>query len=524
MERLKLTTASTALTLFFLTVATRIPFTSKFLYHMDSVHFALALERYDVTVHQPHPPGYFLYVMLGRLVHLFIEDANRVFLLMSIVFSGLAVAALFLLALEMYDRGTALIASFLAISSPNLWFHGEIALSYAAEAFLSTLVGLFCWKVYTGKQGALWLAVVLLGIAGGVRQNSVVFLLPLLLVAARKMPLWKVAAALLLLGAVCCAWFFPMLYLTGGFAAYTGAFSELWEFSTGHHSVFERGWEAFSFFARTLYDFTAYSAGASLLVLGLAAYAHLRHGSPLPIGSARFIFLAAWCLPAVIFHLLIFIHPSNPGYALIFTPPLLILGARATVQMGKELLKLTGKERTVLLTALLLSVNTGIFLFSPFPVSWRTIVQRDASLAAMVAELRCFDPAITAFFVTPDVFLGFRQVMYYLPHYRVYQVDLAGGPYGGKRNIFWGMGRTTYVSKVLDLPPGIRTFAAVLPTEQSDLVGRKGVVIGSTFAQVMLASGPIELLPNGILSRTARRMPVNTAATGPGADFALSNP
>jgi hypothetical protein len=56
-EHLKSKNASIPLVLCLITVATRIPFSSKPLYHMDSVHFALALERYDLTVHQPHPPG-----------------------------------------------------------------------------------------------------------------------------------------------------------------------------------------------------------------------------------------------------------------------------------------------------------------------------------------------------------------------------------------------------------------------------------------------------------------------------------
>ncbi len=94
--------------LFLLTVISRIPFTSKFLYHMDSVQFALALDQYDVTIHQPHPPGYFLYVMLGRLLRLFIHDANTVFVVISIFFSGLTVVAVYFLGKEMFDRKTAM--------------------------------------------------------------------------------------------------------------------------------------------------------------------------------------------------------------------------------------------------------------------------------------------------------------------------------------------------------------------------------------------------------------------------------
>ncbi len=49
-----------ALLFSFLALLLRIPFMSRFLYHWDSVNYALSLERYDVRLHQPHPPGYFL--------------------------------------------------------------------------------------------------------------------------------------------------------------------------------------------------------------------------------------------------------------------------------------------------------------------------------------------------------------------------------------------------------------------------------------------------------------------------------
>src|SRR3972149_11100567 len=100
--------------LFFITVFTRVPFGSRLLYHWDSIQFALALKKYDITLHQPHPPGYFLYVMLGRLFNLFINDANTVFVSMSIIFSGLTIVAIYYLGKEMYDKKIAILAALIA--------------------------------------------------------------------------------------------------------------------------------------------------------------------------------------------------------------------------------------------------------------------------------------------------------------------------------------------------------------------------------------------------------------------------
>ena len=66
---------------------TRFLFRSHYLYDIDSVNFALALKRFDTTVHQPHPPGYFLYICLGRLASLIFHDANSALVAISILFS-----------------------------------------------------------------------------------------------------------------------------------------------------------------------------------------------------------------------------------------------------------------------------------------------------------------------------------------------------------------------------------------------------------------------------------------------------
>ena len=62
----------------------RILFRSRLLYDIDSVNFALGIFRFDPAAHQPHPPGYFLYVCLARLVNLFLTDPNTALVAISI--------------------------------------------------------------------------------------------------------------------------------------------------------------------------------------------------------------------------------------------------------------------------------------------------------------------------------------------------------------------------------------------------------------------------------------------------------
>src|SRR5216684_2738586 len=89
-------------------VLTRILFRSHYLYDIDSVNFALALDHFDPTVYQPHPPGYFLYVMLGRLVNGIFNDANAALVAVSIAASAAAVILIYGLTESWFGRRAAL--------------------------------------------------------------------------------------------------------------------------------------------------------------------------------------------------------------------------------------------------------------------------------------------------------------------------------------------------------------------------------------------------------------------------------
>src|SRR5579859_3537961 len=75
------------------TVASRLPFMTQTLYAFDSANYALAVrDFYSVAFHQPHPPGYPLYVFFARGIDLLVHDANRSLILEGIGWSALAVA------------------------------------------------------------------------------------------------------------------------------------------------------------------------------------------------------------------------------------------------------------------------------------------------------------------------------------------------------------------------------------------------------------------------------------------------
>lgn len=60
LTELQKTTLRDQLLLMAVILATRWCFRSNYLFHMDSINFALGMQHFDPSLHQPHPPGYYL--------------------------------------------------------------------------------------------------------------------------------------------------------------------------------------------------------------------------------------------------------------------------------------------------------------------------------------------------------------------------------------------------------------------------------------------------------------------------------
>jgi hypothetical protein len=97
-------------------------FRSHYLYDIDSVNFALAMRRFDPHVHQPHPPGYFLYVCLGWLLNTVFHDANLALVVLSILASCGAAILIYEIALEWFGPVAARFSGALFLLSPLAWF------------------------------------------------------------------------------------------------------------------------------------------------------------------------------------------------------------------------------------------------------------------------------------------------------------------------------------------------------------------------------------------------------------------
>ncbi len=448
----------TPLFLFLAAALTRLPFTSKLLYNMDSVQFALGADHFDVALHQPQPPGYFLYVLMGRAMNAAVGDINAAFILVGIIFSGLTAVVLYYLAYEAFDRETGVAAAVLGITSPLIWFHGEVALSYMPEAFMSALFAYLCFRVLKGDTHLYWLAAVILGVAGGIRQNTMVFLIPLWLYSMKGIGIKRAVASGLIFTAAVLAWFVPMLEATGGLERYRAALSAHWLDSNwrGIHLH----WIAFNAKFMVYFILSGMLLAAAPPLVNL--YSVLR-GKMSPPDKGTVIFFSVWLLPAFLFHLIIFTHPAVPGHSLIYVVGLLVIAARTLTEVP-------ARRAHIAILALVASVNTFFFIFAPYPLSAKGIREHDQALAGYIKAVSDnFSPSDTEIIATDRFLFSYRHAMYYLPEFRVYDSVLLSTPDGPR--LFWGQDRKTYRARFISPLPTTRNFIDFLNYDSRDKAG-----------------------------------------------------
>lgn len=315
------------------TLLTRAPLVTRHLWDHDSVQLALAVERFDLAAHQPHPPGYPLYVALLKVLDLLGVEPLGGMLTLSVLAAMGGAAAMATLAHRLAGGGelgerTALVASALYVFNPLLWFYGELPLVYAVEGGLTVAVA---WAVagMSDSRSRFLLACILLAVAGGLRPSTLVLLSPLLLWGVvtswrrRRLTPGLLAAGAASGAAVVLAWLVPLAVVAGGLAAYrriSGAhFGALLPQTSVLHGA---GLDAVghNVFVVVKWALQGLVPGVlALLVLWMLAPGAVLPG--LRRLASRAGFLIAWALPPMAFFALF--HITKAGYTLVHLPALL---------------------------------------------------------------------------------------------------------------------------------------------------------------------------------------------------------
>lgn len=474
-------------------VVLHLPFRSRFLVNWDAVNFALGIETFNLSHHQPHPPGYVGYVGLGRLLSWFTGDANEALTLLSVGAGGVLVAVSYLLGRRILSERFALVGALLVGTSPLVWYYSSVALTYVVGAAVAVGVAWAAHAAHTQtSRPHLYAAAGLLALLGALRQTDMALLLPVVVVAARPHP-WSVRLrAAGLLGGLSAVWLVPLVWSSGGIGRYVELSQQLADLAGGRTFVLSG-------------DLSGMLQNVGLVVVGvvlglgvalLAMIPALRHRT---LGVGRLgaddrRLLAAWVAPPLLVFLLV--HTGQFGYVLLILPPLVLAAASILEETWQD----TGEAaRRGLLRwsswagagvgAALLGLNLAAGLLVPDAavamlqdggteevidplvpggggVTARTrqfvLADNDAHWRRLVGWVRRFPPEHTVVLATPNSGGSFRHLSYYTPRVRVLGVgDDRDGTFGylfsaHRRRTRYSIDGLEEARTVLRLPRSVR--------------------------------------------------------------------
>ena len=432
----------------FVLVVFSLPFFSQYLYNWDAGQFALGLENYSIIQHQPHPPGYPIFIGLGKILNIWFS-ANFSLNIVSLLFAALAVIFLFLLSrILLKNQALAVVTTCFLIFNPVFWFYRELALTYTIDAF----IGIFLvWNFLKIKENNnyLYLSSLILGLAGGFRPTLIILLFPLFCLNyfyIKKPKAKKIIISMIILIITILTWFIPMIIVSGGFSDYWFAWQNLTKASAEETSLTAQQIKTFS---------AVLVAGINVLFIPLffSLYLFIKQKMYRKIKQRPFFWIIIlWFIPATTVYCLA--HFGQPGYILLILPIFIILSI-----WGIKYLNDRKWGRIIILLAIFIQASMFIFLNNKvtqpeyynntslvaravhkvnpwfFKFNQSMIRNNDYKLSMLINDIQKHKPKSTLIVAVRNlVYPGdyglekrnddnFRQMMYYLPNYTIYEVD-----------------------------------------------------------------------------------------------------
>lgn len=397
------------------------PIAPRHLFDFDSANFALALGEFNPAIHQPQPPGYPLYVGLSRLIHFFVPEPVRVFLIAGILGAAAAVLMLGMLASMMLGRNAGVCAALLLMTNPVLWQAGMIDQVRVYLAVISTAVALLVWPEWERPpqhRRFVW-ACLILGILAGFRPETLLSLTPLLIVtgirARMNLRYWTAGALALCLGIA--PWLLALIASMGGFDSFSAVMQNYAHDQAGGTSIVlgAQLTGVLKMFDGALWWLSLGLAAwmPALLLLALTKRFGSAKSSPWLKAWPRIAFLLAWFLPQFLF--CVIVHIAAAGHALGFLPVLCLAGGWTLSRLGT----IVDWKLTVVCAALAMALNVRFFLHpysqSTTEAGYKTVHYVSGMIDASINQINAFSGQPGTFLIDYDGWVAWRILEYYYP-------------------------------------------------------------------------------------------------------------
>lgn len=417
--------ATFGLVLLLLLAVTRWPLAPKYLYYFDSVNFALALNEFDPSQHQPQPPGYPLFVGVMKLVHFVVPRAEDVLIASGVLVGAAALMLVWRVGTEMFGPVPGFLASALLIFNPCCWLGGITNQVRLCLALCSAGVALLAWRALREGPGSRWFyaAFFALGIAAGFRPTTGILLIPLLLWVW-----WRTGGGFLRLLAggmatlmAATPWIAVTAAAVGGLERYIAVIREYsdQQFS-GTSALFGASAAAAILMAKQAIVWNGLGVLTWIWAVPFAGT-----GAILKENRSQAAFLLIWFLPAFLFSAAV--HIGDPDQALFTVAAICVAGGAV---LGR-FLALRHRQPVLALAGLVALLNAGLFFVPPVRLAraagYRAVASIDERLQLVfrrVNELRGNTPVSI---LHHQATVTWRHLAYYFPtDYVVYLPEVPG--------------------------------------------------------------------------------------------------
>jgi 4-amino-4-deoxy-L-arabinose transferase-like glycosyltransferase len=394
----------------------RVCLRSNYLDDWDSINFALALDKYSMAASQPQPPGYPVYIFMGRLSHMIIPNATDSLVYLSILFGTLSIIAIYLLSNKFFGKNVGVLSALMLSIIPAHLKFSDVAMSDIVSLFFIIITIYLLYNSTTSKK-YLYLATISLGITVGVRQTDIL-LIPLyliFLIATRRNDLKTCILSIILLSISVCAWLIPTIIVTG-----LNTFIEL-QRSQGAYAISTSTLNTFGGFSfiglvKTGWQFfflLIFGWSISFLIFSTLTLTYIVYNKQKILKNykdTRILIFIYWFLAYFIFS--IFYYPLyTPRYLLPLVAPLIII-------ISYALINLVSSRPNTLIRSVLVTIIIICFVYmTSFTImnGYSLHVSKPAPVLASDYIKEHFSPD-DVIIIASDCY---RHFQYYLPGYDI---------------------------------------------------------------------------------------------------------
>ncbi len=386
----------------------RVTYTSPYLEDWDSVQFALAIDHYSIAEHLPHAPGYPIYILMGKLVNIFLKDPSKSLTFLSVFFGAITVIPVYFFAKKSFNKDTAIVASLIFILIPVGWMLSEVALTNAPGLFfVSSLVTAIFY--YSKSLKRLLALSFISGLILGIRFTEAPIAVSILILCLSRFPLKNYLYALILFTLGNLIWMVPLILITG-LSEFMNSY--LWISNYIIHHDAKLGTDILSLDVlhirvTKLLHLLKISYSSLLLLLAFIAVSTVIIKKTF-IKEFGYLFILIWLFSYLL--PLVFIYNLEvPRYTLPLAPPISILAALA---IGRAL-----KYKPVFIVLIISTIVTLLSQSLSQLIRFQNQTPPNIAIVKFVRDN--FKPENTTIIAS----YTYRQFQYYAPKYSTYYSD-----------------------------------------------------------------------------------------------------